>query len=146
MSIDRAAPPRVAQTLSDSCWAAVLESWSRVDPRITPQQSQTNLIATYGEGSTGGITPATKVPVIAQALNLRWGGFAGADLGGYINNHLAQSHLFCAYTVGQYTHSVLLYRLNNGTVSFMDPDGGRWRRRAVSWLAARGPLVLMRIP
>lgn len=53
MSISRRIPPIVAQTLIDSCWAAALESFSRVAPHI-PDHSQTALISSWGEGATGG--------------------------------------------------------------------------------------------
>lgn len=34
LSITRALPPSVAQTRRDSCWAAVLESWTRVAKQV----------------------------------------------------------------------------------------------------------------
>ena len=66
----RQRPPRVGQSLSDSCWAAVIESWSTIDRRV-PRQAEDSLIAGYGEGPTGGINPATKIPELARLLGLR---------------------------------------------------------------------------
>lgn len=88
MTISRILPPLVAQTLDDSCWAAVLASWSRVDPRI-PALHQADLVRRWGEGATGGITPAAKI-------------------------------------------------------SYMDPDGGHDRWKAIAWFLARGPYEVMR--
>src|SRR5205823_2639440 len=101
----------VAESLEDSCWAAVLESWSRADPRI-PRSRQGALVARWGEGSAGGITPRTKIPVIAETLGLAWGGFPPDDLVGYVRDHLQHSHLFCAYTRGRFTHAILIYQLS----------------------------------
>jgi len=76
--ISRTCPGWVRQTLENSCWAAVLESWSRADPRMMRLRQQ-SLIATWGEGPTGGITPVTKIPQIAAAYNLQWGGFRSGN-------------------------------------------------------------------
>lgn len=144
MSITRRMPPIVAQTLEDSCWAAALESWSRVDPRIRDTRQQA-LIDRWGEGSTGGITPVTKIPLIAEAFNLMYGGFESGSLESYIRQHLPAGHLFCAYTRGTFTHAVVIYRFSSrGNVSYMDPDGGHDRWKPLSWFLDRGPYVLMR--
>jgi hypothetical protein len=145
MAIDRLVPPHVAQTLEDSCWAAVLESWSRVDLCLV-RQEQSALIARWGEGPTGGITPARKIPLIAHALGLQWGAFrSGREVSSYLQRHLPDSHIFFAYTVSrQFTHSVLIYRLEGDDLWVMDPDRGRHRRRSLSWLGTRDPFVLLR--
>lgn len=146
MNITRHLPAIVAQTQLDSCWAAVLESWSRTDSRVGHQR-QADLVRRWGEGPTGGITPATKIPMISNVLGLAWGGFAGPTLGRYLTDHLPRSHVFCAYTRGAYTHAVLIYRLSErGNVSYMDPDGGHDRWHPLSWFAGRGPFVLLRKP
>lgn len=77
--INRRPPPRVRQTRIDSCWAATLESWSRIDSRL-PSTSEAEMIETYGEGPTGGITPITKIPQIADRFGLYYGGFNGDSL------------------------------------------------------------------
>lgn len=144
MSITRRVPPIVAQTLVDSCWAAALESWSRVDPRI-PDRQQAQLIQQWGEGPTGGITPASKIPPIAAAMGLRYGAFTAADLVPYLSEHLPHSHIFCAYTRGSYTHAVIIYRMSDRrNISYMDPDGGHDRWQSISWFNKHGPFVLMR--
>ncbi len=145
MVIARQIPGTVRQTLGDSCWAAVLESWSIVERRIS-RLRQDPLIEQWGEGAGGGISPVTKIPRIARAYGLAWGGFPIGELGAYIRRHLATSHIFCAYTRGQWCHTVLIYRLRPEGVSFMDPDGGHYRNRPLQWLEARGPFVAMRKP
>ncbi|HEX8569733.1 MAG TPA: papain-like cysteine protease family protein [Caulobacteraceae bacterium] len=145
-SITRRTPPMVEQTLTDSCWAASLQSWSRADGRI-PNQDQQALIARYGEGATGAITPTVKIPQIAASLNLRQGAFRRQDLVPYLQSHLGNSHVFCAYTVGEFTHAVVIYRLSErDNISYMDPNGGRDRSNSVAWFKDREPFVMMRVP
>ena len=144
MNITRRLPPMVAQTLEDSCWAAALESWSRVDPKIRDVRQQ-DLIDQYGETDNGGITPVTQIPLIAQDLDLMYGGFEADSLEGYVRQHLPSGHLFCAYTRGTFTHAVVIYRLSDRrNVSYMDPDGGHDRWKPLDWFLDRGPYVLMR--
>lgn len=144
--INRQPPTRVRQTLIDSCWAATLESWSRADSRISTV-SEAEMIAAYGEGETGGITPTTKIPAIANKFGLWADGFNGEALRQYLLNHLPHSYVFCAYKRGKWAHAVLIYRLSGQHlthVSYMDPDGGYHRWHTLEWFAERGPMVLMR--
>jgi hypothetical protein len=123
MVIARSMPPVVTQTLENSCWAAVLESWSRIDPRFTRQLSQDLLIDAFGEGDTGGITPISNLPT---------------------------SHIFCAYAVRQYMHSLLIYRMSDiGQIRYMDPNGfelgtGMYRSNNLEWFIEHAPLYVMR--
>ncbi|HOU65674.1 MAG TPA: hypothetical protein PK861_06525 [Thermomonas sp.] len=149
--IHRKPPPRVRQTRLDSCWAATIEAWSRADSRI-PLVTEGELIANYGEGATGGITPRDKIPPIAEFFDLFYGGYNGPDLKGYLLKHLPHSHVFCAYRRDLTNwHAVLIYRLSghNPTdltdVSYMDPDGGSYRWKTLEWFKQHGGLmVLMR--
>jgi len=146
MTITRQVPPIVAQTLDDSCWAAALESWSRVDAGIADRR-QADLIRMWGEGPTGGITPRTKIPVIARAMGLEFGGFEGPLLEEILQDFLPKGHLFCAYQREEdYMHAVIIYRYSDrGNVSYMDPDnGGSDRWQPLSWFEARGPYILLR--
>jgi hypothetical protein len=146
MNISRLRPPIVAQTHVDSCWAAVLESWSIVDGQI-PRQYQQRLIHRWGEGGSGGITPLTKIPVIAAALGLQWGGFHSDALVTYLESHLTESHIFCAYTRGAFTHAILIYRFSDrNNISYMDPNGGHDRWKDMQFFLDRGPYTLMRRP
>lgn len=142
----RRPPPRIAQTLTDSCWAAVLESWSRIDSRIAAQ-TQAALIEAYGEGESGGITPTTKIPALCSAFGLEYRVFVGRELQHYLQEHLPHSHVFCAYKRESFAHAVLIYRLSGPSqnhVSYMDPDGGYHRWHSLEWFAERGPMVVMR--
>lgn len=141
--IYRPRPPRIQQSLSDSCWAAVLESWSNADRRI-PQQQESALITRYGEGATGGITPDTKIPQIASRFGLQWGGFAADALDGYLTRHLPNSHVFCAYRTGRFLHAVLIYGYAGSNVHVMDPRGPSYATRLLSWLTQRAPFAMMR--
>lgn len=141
--IYRSRPPRVQQSLGNSCWAAVLESWSNADPRI-PQQQESALIARYGEGPTGGITPGQKIPQLARRFNLQWGGFDGAALDGYLTEHLPNSHVFCAYRTGAFLHAVLVYGYSGSNAHVMDPRGPSHLTRSLSWLTGRAPFAMMR--
>lgn len=144
MSISRIRPPIVRQTHVDSCWAAALESWSRADPRI-PRQHQEALVTRWGEGATGGITPAIKIPRIAATFGFQFGAFQPTDIVGYLEDHLPHSHIFLAYTRGRYTHAVIVYRFSDrNNLSYMDPDGGHDRSHYIDWFMDRGPYVLMR--
>ncbi|MHC1743590.1 MAG: hypothetical protein AB9873_11220 [Syntrophobacteraceae bacterium] len=141
-------PVLVSQTLQDSCWAAVLHSWSRVEPRFGRRLSQEALIGSYGEGDTGGITASSKIPMIAASFNLDWTTCGRSGLADYVRQHLVSSYIFCGYSVSQFMHSVLVYYYDEDSsgplVQFMDPDGGRFVRRGTDWLENHSPLVLMR--
>ncbi|SRR6478672_3843692 len=149
---NRKPPPRVRQSEQDSCWAATLESWSRVDSRITAV-TEAQMIREYGEGPTGAITPTTKIPVLAKQFGLKANAYNGEDLEDYLEEHLKFSHIFCAYKrdteTAKFHHAVLIYRLSGQRerkihVSYMDPDGGFHRSRTLDWFAVNGPLVVMR--
>ena len=146
MNLTRHRPPIVAQTHVDSCWAAVLESWSIVDGRI-PRQHQQPLIHRWGEGGTGGITPLTKVPVISASLGLSWGGSDSDGLVTYLESHLPESHVFCAYRRGAFCHAILIYRFSDR--NNIPPHGSRRRPRPLERHAvvpSRRPYTLMRRP
>lgn len=140
--ISRQRPPRVRQSLEDSCWASVLESWSRADARIA-EQEESSLIERYGEGPTGGITPASKIPLMARSLGLRWGGYASSALHDHLLRFLPSSHIFCAYRNGQYQHAVLVYGYNGRILRIMDPYRGQHRTRPLTWFRERGPYAIM---
>jgi hypothetical protein len=150
MVIARSMPPVVTQTLENSCWAAVLESWSRIDPRFTRQLSQDLLIDAFGEGDTGGITPISKIPIIAGSYDMRHDPVEARGLGTYLTHYLPTSHIFCAYAVRQYMHSLLIYRMSDiGQIRYMDPNGfelgtGMYRSNNLEWFIEHAPLYVMR--
>ena len=106
----RIRPPMVQQNLINSCWAAVLESWSRVDARVGGGAlRQQELITRWGEGPTGGITPATKIPVIAAALGLQMPQARFRYVTAFLESTLRTSHVFCVYfdSHSGFMHTVL---------------------------------------
>ena len=120
-------PPMVRQTLPDSCWAAALESWSRADPRVGGGSlRQQELISRWGEGTTGGITPTAKIPVIASSLGLQTPTGSFRYVTAFLERTLAGSYVFCVYFDAQsgYMHTVLVYGVENGRVTAMDPNVG----------------------
>lgn len=146
LAVTRPSPPRVAQRLSDSCWAASLESWSRAEGSF-PNQSQNPLIRRFGEGPTGGITPWAKIPLFAQVFQLHWAGVESRNAVTYLTQNLSRSYVFCAYSVGTFTHSILIHRLDleAGNVRVMDPDGGHYVVRTTRWFETmRGGFIMMR--
>ncbi len=146
LSIMRALPPSVAQTRRDSCWAAVLESWTRVAKHLPPR-GQAELIARWGEGQTGGITPWIKIPLIAADLGLQHGGIAPRDALQYIHRHIGGSYIFCAHAAGAFSHAQLIYGYDDEAkqVQIMDPAGGRYLVRDFAWFEQQpAGLVMMR--
>ncbi len=141
--ISRACPETVVQSLENSCWAAVLESWSIVEPRIQRQHEQ-NLIDRWGEGPTGGITPARKLPTVAAEFGMAYTGLAGGYLENYLRLYLHDSHIFCAYTLPGFTHAVLIYMLGPDRLAFFDPHRGHYRVRDLEWIEQKGPFAVLR--
>lgn len=120
-------PHMVRQTHTDSCWAAVLESWSRSDSRVGGGAlRQQALIDRWGEGPTGGITPASKIPLIASAYQLQMPTARFRYVTAFLERTLATSYVFCVYFDGQsgFMHTVLVYSVENGNVTAMDPNRG----------------------
>jgi len=146
----RPTPPQRAQSLADSCWAAVLTAWSFQESRIRgeggTQLYEMPLVQEFGEGPTGGLNPQTKFPELCKRYGLGGNGFWGDDLWSYVKNNLAASYIFCAYKRTSYHHAVLIYKLDYDTTEFhfMDPDGGKLRHEKQSYFLDRSPLLLAR--
>jgi hypothetical protein len=124
-------PPSVEQIWEDSCWAAVLESWSLADPRLSLSSQagstapevieQEELANAWGEGSTKKIVPS-KLEEICSALSLRWRVCTVSNFQSYVELYLPQSHLLCAYTRnGDQRHAVLIYKCDGDGATYMDP-------------------------
>jgi len=145
MVIARTCPPWVRQSLVDSCWAAVLEAWARVDPRL-PTFRQQPLIDEHGEPTTGGLNPEAEIPLIAGPNGLVHKVRTSGQAIHYIRSYLRQSHIFVCYSVPGYMHSVLVYRLRDNDVSFMDPYDVQYKNRPHRWLETKGPFVFIRKP
>jgi hypothetical protein len=137
-------PPRITQSLQDSCWAAVIESWSQVESRI-PRQQEQFLIDRWGEGETGGITTPIKIPPISTRFGLIWQVLERSGIGEHLSQHLPAGHIFCAYSVRSYLHSVLVYQfLDEERVVIMDPRQGTYRWLTLNWLHQQRSVLMMR--
>ncbi len=146
-SYERSQPIPVKQTLADSCWAAVLQSWSYADIRIHDENGylhEMDLVKLYGVGKTGGMPPATQWPTVCQRFGLSYTPVRAEDIWDYLREKLPGGYVFCALRRPPGSHAVLIYKFNEetATVSFMDPDGGRIREEAGPFFDARGPLLL----
>jgi len=141
-------PSLVHQTLENSCWAAVLECWSRNDPQMPQGLRQQDLIDRWGEGPTGGITPEIKIPQIARAYGLRLPDGRFRSVVPYLQSHLDTSYLFCASSVpgSAFMHSVLIYRVRANNVDAMDPDRGRYHTWHIADFENLGAHIVMHRP
>lgn len=146
-------PPSVEQLWEDSCWAAVLESWSLADPRISISSDSTlevieqeELANVWGDGATKKIAPS-KLEDICSALGLRWRVCTPNNFQSYVELYIRQSHLLCAYTRnGDQKHAVLIYRCDSDGAAYMDPDGGGYWKCNWSWFTNRADLIMLRRP
>lgn len=149
-------PPVVAQTLSDSCWAAVLESWSRSSQHPFPAVQQQAMIAKFGEGRTGGITPARKIPEIARAYQLAFDVCYVLNFELTLMGQLPRGLVFVARLLAppgsqgaagqglRQCHAELVYgNDDNGNLLIMDPNGGRLRRAPASSLTNGNGVIVM---
>lgn len=144
--IRKTKPPREVQHLDDSCWAAVLVSWSQAESKI-PVQKQKDLYTKWGEGKTGKITPEKKLPMLAKHYDLVWGGYKSNELSTYIERHLNKSYLFVAYKQDSKNHhAVLVYYLDKDNIEYMDPYKGEYIKQKRSWIEQRGPFGVLRLP
>lgn len=141
-------PPLVRQTRQDSCWAAVLESWSRADRRMPQGLQQQQLIDQWGEGPTGGINPEVKIPRIAAAYGLQVPRESFRFVLSYLERHLDSSYVFCASSVpgSIYMHSVLVYGIRGSNILTMDPDRGRLHPWNIGEFENLGAHVVMHRP
>ena len=101
---------------------------------------QQELITRWGEDPTGGITPATKIPVIAAALGLQTPQAHFRYVTPFLESTLRRSHVFCAYFDSQsgFMHTVLVYRVENGRITAMDPNVGPVRSWTIAAFEAYG--------
>lgn len=147
----RRLPPLVAQTMSDSCWAASLESWTRVMSGRAPQRQQ-DLIDAYANADNGGLDPTTGIPPLADDIGLSYEVVVGSDVTDeYLADKLRSSgHLILVYnTGGGFSHAVVVYgvgRPSGGALnaSVMNPEhGGRYLNVPLTTLHAVDYILVM---
>ncbi len=124
-------PPEPDQQLLGCSARVVVTSRRAGGGRCARQQE---LITRWQEDPTGGITPATKIPVIAAELGLQRPQAHLRFITSFLESTLRISHVFCAYFDSQsgFMHTVLVYRVENGHITAMDPNVGPVR----SWPCA----------
>jgi len=143
-------PPQKRQSLADSCWAAVLSSWSFVDMRLWGEGGmplmEMALVQEFGEGPTGGLNPQKTFPELCKRFRLSGDGYFADAMWSYVRDNLASSYIFCAYRRTNYHHAILIYKLDydSSEFYFMDPDGGKLRHEKQSYFMDRSPLLLAR--
>lgn len=135
-------PPTVPQRMPDSCWAACLQSWSRAEPRLGGWLDEMSLVDRYGETNTGGITPAVTYPKFRAQWRMWADAYAGIELERLLTDELPKSHMMCAhYSDAGKWHAVLIWQwTKDGFVHFMDPDGGRYRKKKLDYFT-RGAIA-----
>lgn len=138
-------PRLVAQTRADSCWAAVLDSWSHTRPHPFAPITQAAAIRRWAMGPTGGIAVPYVLPMIAGALGLAYAGIRGAEFEERLGKALPRGLVMCAYPVTGGVHAVLIWGFAaDGSVSYMDPNAGaRHRTVPLAAFAAHPGLVVV---
>lgn len=136
MSFHRMRPPLNRQDRADSCWAAALDSFSRVTHGMT-RLHERDLIARYGTGTTGGLNAANLERLRAELAqqNVRIALITNPSMPYDIEDRLRLSHVVCA---GQQNttqwHAWLIYGIDSTFVMYMEPRNGTYGR--VNWASS----------
>lgn len=130
MAFYRARPPLNRQNLTDSCWAAALDSFSRTTAGV-PTMREPDLVTSFGTGTTGGLNGAN-----LQRLTTHLGRHGVTvdlihtlSLPYDIEDRLRLSHVVLARQVGATAwHAWLVYGIDNW-VSYMEPRTGTYEKK-----------------
>jgi hypothetical protein len=144
----RAKPPLNRQNHPNSCWAAAIDSFSRINSHI-PTYRERDLYTTYGDSARGYGLDATGLSRVKTEM-ARHG--CRLDLIGYlslpydIEDRLKKSHVVVMWNVGGSDwHANLVYGIDNSTVSAMETRDGTYRTRSWShYTSAQGQYLLWR--
>lgn len=135
MSFYRARPPLNRQNLTDSCWAAALDSFSRITPGV-PTLRERDLITSYGVGTTGGLNGAnlTRLKTELETRHHMKVDLIGTLSMPYdIEDRLKKSHVIIARQIGPTAwHAWLAYGIDNW-VMYMEPRTGSYEK--MNWTA-----------
>ncbi len=144
----RAKPPLNKQNHPNSCWAAAIDSFSRINSGI-PTYHEKDLYLAYGVASSGyGLNSAnlarlkTKMATHGCRLDL-----AGTICLPYdIEDKLLKSHVVIMWCVGGSDwHANLVYGIDNATISAMETRDGSYRTRPWDhYMSAKGQYFLWR--
>lgn len=148
MAFYRARPPANRQNLADSCWAAALDSFSRINSSV-PTLRERDLIRDYGTGATGGLNSAglerlrTALTPHGILIKLMDRLVMPYD----IEDRLRQSHLILARHLGGAAwHAWLVYGIDTW-IMYMEPRDGGYHTRQWSmpgFSSARGYYIFWR--
>jgi len=128
----RSRPPANKQNLTYSCWAAALDSFSRVTVGV-PTLKEKDLIAAYGEGPNGalGASGLGRLKSALAAYGVRVDLLRSLDMPYDIEDRLQKSHVVLARQVaGDDWHAWLVYGVDNFLI-YMEPRDGRYH--SMNW-------------
>jgi hypothetical protein len=146
MLLKQSCPPWVRQTYTDSCWAAVLDAWLRMNDGPAGSDTQEQLVSRWSTRSGGGLDP-NRLDEIAL-----WYGLilqptdpaktiSGASARHVMESALKMSCVFFSFLNPKngFWHTVLVYRLRDDDVSFMEPDGTKppYHVASTTWLTQK---------
>lgn len=144
----RAKPPLNRQNHPNSCWAAAIDSFSRINTGI-PTYRERDLYETYGDSANGyGLNAAGLNQVRARMATHG----CRLDLTGFISlpydveDKLRQSHVVIMWCVGGSNwHANLVYGIDNATISAMETRDGSYQTRPwAHYMSAQGQYFLWR--
>lgn len=131
MAYYRMRPPLIKQRLANSCWAAVLDSFSRVTKDV-PRLRESELVSDFGLASNAGGLNATGVTNLTTRLatdgvSLQLIGTLSLPYD--IEDRLRKSHVIAMYNVsGNDWHAWLVYGIDRYLI-FLDPADGKLHSR-----------------
>ena len=131
-------PTIVTQSMRDSCWAAILESWGSMESEI-PNRTQAEWLAEgrpwelARRGPEGGVSGPTLIRLIGEHVpHSHWEIINSSQppgaLGQRLPDLLRTGHVVCIYqNAPNFHHGVMVFDLEDDALSVMDPDGGQIR-------------------
>ena len=154
-------PRYVKQTMTNSCWAAGMESWLEQVP-YGAKRTQAELIAEYATQADGGLVAIASngsgrdFESLASDFSIEYAVLRGSTLTlDYIDDKLRYGHVIVAYNMGpNSSHANVVYGVGYPTggqrmVSVMDPNvttshssTGLYRNRVLSFYSSRTFLIV----
>lgn len=128
-------PPLNKQNLTNSCWAACIDSFSRATAGV-PTYTESALIQSYGVGTNGGLNLSNLNKVQTELAKHR----VKHDLISQSNftPHLIEEKLKMSYLMLMYQtqinstdwHAILVYGIDNWLI-YMDPRKGTYEKTQI---------------
>lgn len=133
-------PGKVQQTGSETCWAAVMEVWLASTPGRR-NRTQAELVQDYiYSGRTDGqmTTVAAEAQMAYTSPPLETGSNGSLDPAFIADKLQNKGYVVLGYNLEDQTgHLVLVYGITDYIVAVMDPDGGVYGSKMVSWFQDR---------